>query len=149
MNADLRELYREVILEHSKRPRNLRVLAEGSRAEGYNPLCGDRVTVYAVTRGDRLYEVAFHGSACAVCVASASMMTEILSGKSRAEALETGERFRAFLLDAAAPSTDARLGPLMAFAGVRAFPSRIKCALLPWQTVEQVLSGGVVTVSTD
>ncbi len=149
MNDGLRELYREVILEHSKRPRNFRALARGPRAEGYNPLCGDRVIVYVDTRGDRLHDVAFQGSACAVCVAAASLMTEILKGKSRAQAVETFDSFRGFLLDAAALGDDARLGQLTAFAGVRAFPSRIKCALLPWQTVEQVLNGGVVTVSTE
>jgi len=140
VSNEVRDLYREIVIEHSKRPRNFRKLESVPAAEGYNPLCGDRVTVYVDVTGEQLNDIAFEGSGCAVCVGSASMMTEILKGKSREEAAQIFDSFRALVTSGAQVSCPPALGDLVAFAGVRAFPSRIKCALLPWETLWRVIS---------
>jgi nitrogen fixation NifU-like protein len=145
VSSELRELYQEVILDHSKRPRNFRELPEAShRAEGFNPLCGDRATVYLRLEGDVVQDVAFKGAGCSISTASASMMTEALKGKSRAEAEALFQRFHQLLTsDPAKAGQDAapELGKLAAFSGVCEFPVRVKCASLPWHTFRAALRG--------
>lgn len=143
MSADLHELYRELIVEHSKRPRNFRALGSQTRkAASYNPLCGDRVTVYADVSSGVLKDVTFQGSGCAICMASASLMTEALTGLSEAEAMLRCEGF-CQLVTTGAASCAVALGDLAAFASAHKFPSRIKCALLAWRTLEAALQGEV------
>ncbi len=147
---DLRDLYQEVILDHSKRPRNFHALPEANRkAEGYNPLCGDRETVYLELDGDRLKDIAFEGSGCAISTASASMMTESLKGKTRAEADALFERFHTLITGPSRSEDSPALGKLAVFSGVREFPIRVKCATLPWHTLKAALEGGDATVSTE
>jgi nitrogen fixation protein NifU and related proteins len=141
---DLRDLYQEVILDHSKRPRNFRKPDGVTRhADGYNPLCGDKVTVYLTIRDGVVSDAAFQGSGCAISTASASMMTESLKGRTVAEAEALFERFHEMLTssnDAAAGAPG--LGKLAVFAGVKEFPMRVKCATLAWHTLRSALSGG-------
>jgi nitrogen fixation NifU-like protein len=152
--SDLRELYQEVILDHGKRPRNFRAVEGADRtAEGYNPLCGDKVTVYAKVAGDVIEDLAFQGAGCAISTASASMMTTALKGKSVAEAERVFARFHRLITGTAAteagPATAADdLGDLVVLGGVRAFPMRVKCASLAWHTLRAALHGGG-TVSTE
>ena len=140
---DLRDLYQDVILDHSKRPRNFRKPDVSNRhAERYNPLCGDKVTVYLDVRDGVVADAAFQGSGCAISTASASMMTEILRGKTVPEAEALFARFHEMLTsskDGAAPP--AELGKLAAFAGVREFPMRVKCATLAWHTLRAAIDG--------
>jgi nitrogen fixation NifU-like protein len=147
MSSELRDLYQEVILDHNRKPRNFRKLASPTRdAEGYNPLCGDRVTVEIALEGDVIRDIGFQGSGCAISKASASMMTADLKGKTVDEAEEAFERFRAMLTE---NGPDAELGKLGVFAGVREFPSRIKCATLAWHTVHAALAGKAEPVTTE
>ena len=147
MTSELRDLYQQVILDHNRKPRNFRTLANPSRAaEGYNPLCGDRLTVEIALEGDVIREIGFQGSGCAISKASASMMTADLKGKTVTEAEEAFERFRAMLTE---NGPDAELGKLGVFAGVREFPSRIKCATLAWHTVHAALAGKAEPVTTE
>jgi nitrogen fixation NifU-like protein len=142
--ADLRELYQEVILDHTRRPRNFGKLAVASaKADGYNPLCGDRITVYVAVDGDRVRDVRFEGSGCSISTASASLMTEALRGKTLAEARALFERFHHLLTapDAPADSEAAALGKLAVMSGVREFPVRVKCATLAWHTLRAALDG--------
>lgn len=147
---ELRELYQEVILDHSRQPRNFRAEPAASRkAEGYNPLCGDKATVYLTLDGDVLRDVSFVGKGCSISTASASMMTESLKGKTRAEAEALFQRFRGLLTgELAAPGAPA-LGKLEVFSGVCEFPVRIKCASLPWHTLHAALEGEAAPVSTE
>src|SRR5215472_7971795 len=125
--SELRELYQEVILEHSKHPRNYRVLDSANHhAEGFNPLCGDHFTIYADVKDGTIRDVSFQGTGCAISKASASMMTQSLKGKSEAEAEELFTRFHQLVTGRGA-STDA-VGKLAVFAGVSEFPLRVKCA---------------------
>ena len=148
MTAD--DLYQRVVVEHGRHPRNQGALAGATHgARGDNPFCGDRVTVSLILEGDRIAEARFEGAGCAISTASASMMTVALRGRTRAE---TEALFRDFeaLLAGTAPATPAGdLGDLAAFAGVRRFPVRAKCARLPWQTLMAALAGGGGTVSTE
>lgn len=142
---DLRELYQEVILDHSKRPRNFHGMPEANRrANGYNPLCGDRVTVSLHVEGDVVRDVSFEGSGCSISTASASMMTDAVKGKTVAEAKTLFARFHDLVT--ADPSkvaiASAELGKLAVFAGVHEFPMRVKCASLPWHTMKAALEGG-------
>jgi nitrogen fixation NifU-like protein len=148
--SDLRELYQEVILDHHKKPRNFRTLEGARHVEGYNPLCGDKVTVYVKLDGDVVRDVSFQGSGCAISTASASMMTESLKGKTRAEAEALFQSFHA-LLTGKTPADDgsANLGKLQVFSGVREFPLRVKCATLAWHTFHAALEGENKTVSTE
>jgi nitrogen fixation NifU-like protein len=148
VSADLRQLYHDLIVDHSKRPRNFRKLETARKAEGYNPLCGDKVTVYVDLVNDVLADVAFKGTGCAISTASASVMTEAVKGKSPAEAATLCETFRAVVTRGAEACGASQPGPLAAFAGVHEFPSRVKCALLAWQTLEAAIRGGQGTVST-
>jgi nitrogen fixation NifU-like protein len=140
MSTDVRQLYRDLILEHSKQPRGFRRLdGEAEVAEGYNPLCGDTVRVYAHAVGGVLGEVAFQGSSCAIATASASLMTEAVQGRSFTQAAALCEHFETLLTSAEQGTLVASLGNLAVFAAVRQFPSRVKCALLPWQMLQAVV----------
>ncbi|MBI3107755.1 MAG: SUF system NifU family Fe-S cluster assembly protein [Candidatus Rokubacteria bacterium] len=149
--SELRELYQEVILDHNRKPRNFRTLPSPTQtAEGYNPLCGDRVSVELALEGDVIRDIAFHGSGCAISRASASMMTSSLKGKTLGEAEEAFDHFHGMLTDDR-PSGEppAALGKLAAFEGVREFPIRIKCATLPWHTLRAAMAGEAEPVSTE
>jgi len=146
--SDLRSLYQEVLLDHYKRPRHFGELASATgRAEGHNPLCGDRITVEVAVESDRLSEVAFRGSGCAISTASASLMSEAIRGLPLAEVRDLSQRFRDALTGGAATDPE-RLGKLVALAGVAEFPMRVKCATLAWHALEAALAGGAV-VSTE
>lgn len=138
---DLRELYQETILDHSRSPRNFHAIAGATyKAEGTNPLCGDRLTLYVRMDGDRIAEAAFQGSGCAISKASASMMTVAVTGKTRREADGLFQRFHDMLTGKPSASVDAKaLGKLAVFAGVNEFPARVKCATLAWHTMKAAL----------
>ncbi|MCZ6765979.1 MAG: SUF system NifU family Fe-S cluster assembly protein [bacterium] len=146
---DLRDLYQEMILDHYKNPRNFHIM-EGAnrRAEGYNPLCGDRVTVYLLIENDTITDVSFEGSGCAICTASTSVMTELLKGQSFEEAEALFASFRG-LVTADPSATVENMGKLAAFTGVREFPVRIKCATLPWHTMLSALENKHEPVTTE
>ncbi len=149
--SELEELYQELIVDHSRRPRNFRSLARaGFTAQGYNPLCGDRLTVYLQFEDDRIQDVSFEGSGCAISTASASLMTESLKGRTRAEAVALFQKFH-HLLTQGDQNTGGRpeLGKLVVFSGVREFPVRVKCATLPWHTLNAALEKKKETVSTE
>lgn len=154
--ADLRELYQEVILEHSKAPRNYRELPDpAQKAEGYNPLCGDHFTVYldledGGSENGKIRDISFQGSGCAISKASASMMTQALKGKSRAEAEELFDRFHKLVTGKLEPGNAQNdLGKLSVFAGVSEFPVRVKCATLAWHTLRAALEGQKEAASTE
>lgn len=139
--AELRELYQEVILEHSRSPRNFRAMETANRtAEGYNPLCGDHYTVFVNLTGDAICDISFQGSGCAISKASASMMSQVLKNKSIAEAEEFFGRFHQIVTGQETDNVDS-LGKLAVFAGVAGFPTRIKCATLAWHTLQAALQG--------
>ncbi|MEN9705616.1 MAG: hypothetical protein RLZZ393_1495 [Pseudomonadota bacterium] len=146
---ELQDLYREVILDHNKHPRNFgRLDPADALANGHNPLCGDRLTVTANLDGTRIDDVKFEGNGCAISVSSASMMTEAVKGKDRAEVAALFDKVHALLTQQDAPSTD--LGKLAALSGVREFPARVKCASLCWHTLNAALSeAGTSSVSTE
>jgi len=147
---DLRDLYQELILEHSRAPRNYRELKSADhKAEGYNPLCGDRFTVFVQMDGDSIRDVTFQGSGCAISKASASMMTQSLKGKTRAEAEELFERFHKVVTGQAGNGNQPELGKLAVFSGVSEFPTRVKCATLAWHTLQAALEGKQDAVSTE
>jgi nitrogen fixation protein NifU and related proteins len=152
--SDLRELYQELILEHSKAPRNYRNLAGAShKAEGYNPLCGDHFTVYLSLDGDSIRDISFEGSGCAISKASASMMTQALKGKSKADAEEIFAAFHNLVTGKKKTGhkngDEAELGKLAVFSGVSEFPVRVKCATLAWHTLQAALGEKQETVSTE
>jgi nitrogen fixation NifU-like protein len=150
--SDLRDLYQETILDHYKRPRNFGELAAPDRrAEGHNPLCGDQIDVFVRLDGDRLGEVAFTGSGCAISTASASLMTEAVKGKSLAEAERLFERFHELLTGDPSREAEAveELGKLAVFAGVREYPVRVKCATLAWHTLHAALADRRARVTTE
>ena len=137
--SDLSELYQEVILDHNRRPRNFRRIDGASHhAEGYNPLCGDRVTVFLKIEGDRITEITFEGSGCAISKASASLMTDRLKGSTVAEAQDLFERFHRMVTTPSGQEVE-ELGKLSALAGVREFPVRVKCASLAWHTMKAAM----------
>ena len=143
------ELYKEVILDHSKRPRNRHAMADADRqAEGFNPLCGDKLKLYVKMDGDIVRDASFEGSGCAISTASASLMTESVKGKSREEALKLLEKFHD-QLTTDTPVTQ-ELGKLVVFCGVRDYPARVKCATLAWHTLKSALTNsGEPVVSTE
>jgi nitrogen fixation NifU-like protein len=146
--SELRDLYQEVILEHSRHPRNYRALQAAShKAEGFNPLCGDRFTIYADVKDGAIQDLSFEGSGCAISKASASMMTQSLKGKSTAEAEELFTRFHALVTGQGAAGDS--LGKLAVFAGVSEFPLRVKCATLAWHALRAALRGEQEAVSTE
>jgi nitrogen fixation protein NifU and related proteins len=140
--SDLRDLYQELILEHSKAPRNYRESPAANRkAEGFNPLCGDHFTVYLTMDGDSIRDVSFQGSGCAISKASASMMTQSVKGKSAAEAEKLFKSFHRLVTGLDHSNGDAELGKLTVFSGVWEFPARVKCATLAWHTLQAALEG--------
>jgi nitrogen fixation protein NifU and related proteins len=146
---DLRELYRDVILDHNRSPRNFgRLEVADGRAEGHNPLCGDRLTLSVRMNGERLEDIRFEGRGCAISTASASLMTEAVKGKDRNAIRELFDKMHALLTRPEA-TADASLGKLAALAGVREFPARVKCASLCWHTLNAALEHGTATVSTE
>jgi len=149
--ADLRELYQEVILDHHKSPRNCRRPDDANKhADGFNPLCGDKVSVFVRLEDGVVRDIAFQGSGCAISTASASMMTETLMGKSEAEAARIFERFHDLVMGKTSGGGDhAELGKLAVFAGVRDYPMRVKCATLAWHTMRAALAGSRDTVATE
>ncbi len=149
MTAGLRDLYQEVILDHNKRPRNFRKMEDANRkANGHNPLCGDKVTVYVKMEDGILRDVSFVGSGCAISTASASLMTELLKGKTEEEAETLFLDFHD-MIAGPVPSVHAGLGQLEVLAGVREFPARVKCAALSWHTVKTALEHPGGTASTE
>lgn len=146
----MRDLYQDTILEHNKRPRNFRAVpAATSRQEGFNPLCGDRLTVFLTVRGDRIEDAAFQGNGCAISTSSASLMTEAVKGKTVQEADRLFEGFRRLVTRQKPEPTKADVGKLLVFSGVGEFPARVKCATLCWHTLEAALHGGKEKVSTE
>jgi len=136
---DTRELYQLVILDHNRAPRNFRAMEGADReAEGYNPICGDQLKVWIKLDGDRIADVSFNGSGCAISKASASLMTTTVMGKTREEAKQIFARFREMLTGAGAPAADLP-AKLAVFAGVREFPMRVKCATLSWHALKDAL----------
>ena len=149
MSDELRDLYQEVILDHNRRPRNFGTLPEANRtAEGNNPLCGDRVTVYLRVEGDRVQDISFQGAGCAISTASASLMTEALRGKTVAEAHELFHGFHTLVTRGRDGDLE-DLGKLAVFEGVREFPIRVKCATLAWHTFEAALQQQDQPISTE
>jgi nitrogen fixation NifU-like protein len=147
--ADLRDLYHDVILEHSKRPRNFRALEGAScSAEGFNPLCGDHFTVYLEVGDGHIRDISFQGSGCAISKASASMMTQALKGKSTEEAEAFFQKFHDVVTGKNGVESE-ELGKLAAFAGVSEFPVRVKCATLAWHALRAALQGEQQAVSTE
>jgi nitrogen fixation NifU-like protein len=142
------ELYQETILDHSKRPRNYHPMEDATRkAEGYNPLCGDKLRLYLKMDGDIVQDASFEGSGCAISTASASLMTDSLKGKTRAEAMKLMEKFHDLLTTDTPAAKD--LGKLVVFCGVRDYPARVKCATLAWHTLKSALNNSNDTVSTE
>lgn len=149
--SELGDLYQELILDHNRRPRNCRRM-EGAvcSADGYNPLCGDRVTVYVNVEGDVVADISFEGSGCAISTASASLMTESVKGKTVKEARALFERFRSLVTGGQTDAPeDKSLGKLMVFSGVGKFPARVKCATLAWHTVKAALDNDGGTATTE
>lgn len=146
---DLKELYRDVILDHNKHPRNFgRLEHPDAHADGHNPLCGDRLSVFLKMDGDRVADLRFEGKGCAISTASASLMTEAVKGKDKAAIGALFAKVHRLLTQQdAAPATE--LGKLAALSGVREFPSRVKCASLCWHTLNAALDRGAGTISTE
>jgi nitrogen fixation NifU-like protein len=149
--SELDSLYQEVILDHSKRPRNFRALENADRlADGYNPLCGDKVTIYVHLVDDRIADISFQGSGCAISTASASILTETLKGKTRAEAEALFQAFHDLVTGQPVKSGHApALGKLAVFSGVSEFPVRVKCASLAWHTLRSALAGDSAVATTE
>ncbi len=150
--SELEALYQEVILDHNKRPRNFKVLENANRkAEGFNPLCGDRVTVYLEVEGDVVKDLAFQGSGCAISMASSSIMTESLKGKSLVEVERLWKTFHDLVTgeesDLSSGQTD--VGKLAVFGGVSNYPVRVKCATLTWHTLQAALRETQTASSTE
>jgi nitrogen fixation NifU-like protein len=140
----LRELYQELILDHGKQPRNVGEISAASHSHaGYNPLCGDRVTVYLIEKDGIVHDVAFQGAGCAISVASASLMTEAIKGKALSVIEQLFHDFHQLVTEGSCGETD--LGKLAAFAGVAEFPIRVKCATLAWHTLKAALDGPLST----
>lgn len=150
--SDLRDLYQEVILDHSRKPRNFRVLQAARCADGHNPLCGDRVSIFLDLKEGVIREVSFQGNGCAISTASASMMTEALKGKTLGEAERLFGLFHELVTTGPEkdPAAEEQLGKLAVFEGVREFPVRVKCATLPWHTFRAAVEGdGEAPVKTE
>jgi len=142
------DLYQETILDHSKRPRNHHLMEDANRrAEGYNPLCGDKLKLYLKVENDIVQDASFEGSGCAISTASASLMTESLKGKTRQEALKLLDKFHDLLTTDTAAAKD--LGKLVVFCGVRDYPARVKCATLAWHTLKSALGNSDEVASTE
>ncbi len=149
--SEMRELYQELILDHHRQPLNFGILENANhRSEGYNPLCGDRVTMYVIVDGDVIKDVSFEGSGCAICMASTSVMTGEIKGKTLAEVTVLFGRFHDLLTGGPdeTPNTDG-LGKLVVFHGVREYPVRVKCATLPWHTLKAALENSDEPTTTE
>lgn len=145
--SELTDLYQELILEHNKKPRNFhRLEPHTHQAEGFNPLCGDRLVVELAVQDDAVKDVAFVGAGCAICMASASLMTEAVKGKPVSAAMQLFETMHGYL---AGQGTVEPPGKLAALAGVREYPMRVKCATLPWHTLQTALQGRSETAQTE
>ena len=151
MTSDLRDLYQEVILDHNKRPRNFQKLERANRAaEGYNPLCGDDVTVYVELEDDVIRDISFLGGGCAISKASASIMTDTLKGKTTAQAQALFDRVHRMLIGELNGEGEVEgLGKLAVLSGVCEFPARVKCASLAWHTLRAALGGAPEPVTTE
>jgi len=148
--GDLRELYQEVILDHNRRPHNFGELPDANRrAEGYNPLCGDHLTVFLRLEGEVVREITFVGSGCAISKASASLMTDSVKGKTLGETSALFDAFHQMVTSSGADQTPAALGKLAVLAGVREFPARVKCASLAWHTLKAALAAEPEPVTTE
>ncbi len=148
MLDDLTDLYQQVILDHSRSPRNFRVLPDAHRtAQGHNPLCGDNVTLYLKLEGDRIADIAFQGSGCAISKASASILTEALQGRRQDEVQPLFDRVHRMVTTG--QIGDGTPGKLQVFAGVHKFPARVKCAILPWHALLAALAGQQTPVTTE
>ncbi len=150
MSSDLSELYQQVIVDHAKRPRNFRLLTDANRkVEGFNPLCGDKVTIYVRVENGVVRDISFQGSGCAISTASASLLTEALKGKTIEDAEALFESFHDLVTGLTPAQDEPGLGKLAAFSGVCDYPTRVKCATLAWHTLRAALEGGETTVSTE
>jgi len=148
--SELRELYQEVILDHNKRPRNFRELEGADRhADGYNPLCGDKLAVYVNLDGDVITDISFLGSGCAISKASASLMTDAVKGKTLGEAQQLFERFHRMVTESELTTDVESLGKLAVLSGVRDYPTRVKCASLAWHTLRAACDDAHELVSTE
>lgn len=146
---ELRDLYQEVIVDHSKQPRNFRTIPDGLSAEGFNPLCGDQLTLFVKLNGDRIEDIAFQGSGCAISKASASLMTQVLKSKTREEAQRLFDTMHSMLTKGPGDIDLEGLGKLAALGGVWEFPARVKCASLAWHTLKNALSGQAQAATTE
>ncbi|MDZ4098564.1 MAG: SUF system NifU family Fe-S cluster assembly protein [Methylophilaceae bacterium] len=150
MFEDLRDLYQEVIFDHNRNPRNFRVMENADRqVEGFNPLCGDRLTLFLKMDGDVITDASFRGSGCAISTASVSLMTEIVKGKTEVEAEELFTKFHEMTTGKEEHINLEALGKLAVLAGVREYPARVKCATLAWHTLEAALKNEASAVSTE
>lgn len=150
MSIDLRELYQEMIIEHNRYPHNHFIMQDAtSKAEGFNPLCGDKLTLYLKIAEGVVSAASFIGSGCAISQASASMMTDALRGKTLEDAEDLFQRFHAMLTEEKVDLVDLSLGRLEALAGVKAYPARVKCATLAWHTFQAAIHHGAALVTTE
>ena len=150
MSSDLDELYKQVIVDHSKRPRNFHPLGDANRkVEGYNPLCGDKVTVYLKMENGVLKDISFEGAGCAISMASASLLTESLKGRTLADAEALFESFHSLVTGLQPQQETPKLGKLAVFSGVCDYPTRVKCATLAWHTLRAALKGEDEPVTTE
>ncbi len=150
MSFDMKDLYQDVIVDHNRSPRNFGKLEDADRfLEGFNPLCGDRLTLYIKLDGEKIENIQFDGSGCAISVASASLMTDALKGKTKKEAEDIFSEFHKLLTDEEPDLNIERFGKLAALAGVRDYPSRIKCASLCWHTLNGLLDDKHTAITTE
>lgn len=151
MLDQIRDLYQEVVFDHNRNPRNFRVMEDANRQiEGFNPLCGDRITLYARVNDGVIEDVSFQGNGCAISTASASLMTEIVRGKTEQEAEELFELFHRITTGKNGDAVNLEeIGKLAVLAGVRAYPARVKCATLAWHSLQAALKNDGTTVSTE
>ena len=147
--SELNDLYQDVILDHSRHPHNFHAMADATRkAEGYNPLCGDQVTIYLKLAGDKIEDISFEGKGCAISKSSASVMTDLVKGKSKNEAAALFEKFRA-MVTGEAKAVEDQSDRLAIFSGVSEFPTRVKCAVLGWHTLRSALENKETKVNTE
>ena len=147
--SELSDLYQEVILDHSRHPHNYRAMTGATRqAEGYNPLCGDQLTLYVKMDGDKIQDISFEGHGCAISKSSASVMTDSVKGKTKAEAAALFEKFRTLVTDPGATPLE-ETDKLAVFSGVSEFPTRVKCAILSWHTLRSVLENKAGKTTTE
>lgn len=151
MNEELRELYQQVILDHNKNPKNFKEVEHATHcSEGYNPLCGDKINLWLKIEDDKIQDIGFQGSGCAISKASASVMTTIVKGKTVDEAQALFEKFHGVITSEMNTTIDVlALGKMAVFAGVREFPTRVKCAALAWHTMSDALKQGGNGISTE